>query len=117
GPIGETVELFRQLKEKGKYKFYALTNWSAELFPIALQKYDFLHWFDGIVVSGEEKIRKPFPRIYQLLLERYSVKASDVLFIDDNLRNINAAEALGIESHHFKNAAGLEEELNKKSLL
>ena len=61
GPIEGSVDLFRQLKETGRYKFYALTNWSAELFPIALERYDFLHWFDGRVVSGEEKMRKPAP--------------------------------------------------------
>src|SRR5215212_5971306 len=56
GPINETVEILRSLKEANKYKLYALTNWSAETFPVALQRYDFLQWFDGIVMSGEEKI-------------------------------------------------------------
>ena len=67
GPIEETVQLFKALKESGQYKLYALTNWSAELFPVALKRYDFLHWFDGRLVSGEEKLRKPFPEFFQLL--------------------------------------------------
>ena len=75
GPIKGTVEIFRQLKKNPSLKFYALTNWSAELFPIALERYDFLHWFDGRVVSGEEMTRKPFAIIYERLLNRYSVKA------------------------------------------
>ena len=102
GPIHGTVDLFRQLIGSGKYRHYALTNWQADLFNIALVRYDFLHWFDGRVVSGVEKTRKPFPAFYQLLLDRYQVKASEAIFIDDNLRNVKAAEALGIRSVHFQ---------------
>src|SRR5258706_1793339 len=75
--IHETVDIFRQLKETGKYKLFALTNWSAELFPHARERFDFLKWFDGIVVSGEEKLRKPFPEFYQLLLDRYQLSAAE----------------------------------------
>ncbi|NOT52891.1 MAG: HAD family phosphatase [Chitinophagaceae bacterium] len=117
GPINETVEVFRQLKESSKYKFYALTNWSAELFPVALERFDFLQWFDGIVVSGEEKTRKPFPEIYQLLLNRYTIKADEALFIDDSFRNIKGAEALGINTVHFLSAEQLKPELEKMNLL
>lgn len=117
GPIHDTVELFRQLKEKDKYKIYALTNWQASLFDIALVRFNFLHWFDGRVVSGEEKTRKPFPEFYQRLLDRYSVNPSDALFIDDNLRNVKAGEDLGIRSVHFKSSAGLENDLKQFGLL
>jgi 2-haloacid dehalogenase len=113
GPINESVEIFRQLKECGKYKTYALTNWQAGLFDIALVRYNFLHWFDGRVVSGEEKLRKPFPEFYQRLLDRYSVNPAEALFIDDNLRNIKAAEAMGIKSIHFQSAEKLKNELNE----
>jgi 2-haloacid dehalogenase len=116
-PIPQTVDLFRQLKESGRYKIYALTNWQTGLFDIALVRYNFLHWFDGRVVSGEEKTRKPFPEFYQRLLERYHVKAQEALFIDDNVRNVKAAEALGIKSIHFQSPAQLEEELNRLKLL
>lgn len=112
GPIHETVEIFRLLKAQGKYKFYALTNWSAETFPVALQRYEFLKWFDGIVMSGEEKTRKPFPEIYLRLLSRFNVDPAAALFIDDNLRNIHGAEAVGIRGIHFKSAAQLLEELS-----
>lgn len=117
GPIPETVELFRQLKAKAHYKFYALTNWSAELFPIALERYGFLQWFDGIVVSGEEKTRKPFPEIYQLLLDRYHVKPKEAVFIDDSLRNIQAAEGLGIRTIHFTSPGAFESKLMEMQLL
>jgi 2-haloacid dehalogenase len=117
GPIHETVEIFRQLKESGRYKFYALTNWSAELFPIALKKYDFLHWFDGRLVSGEEKMRKPFPEFYQLLLDRFNIKKEEAIFIDDNLRNAEAAQQFGIETIRFTGAADLKRTLVEKGIL
>lgn len=117
GPIEETVDIFRQLKATGRYKFYALTNWSAELFPIALKRYDFLHWFDGRLVSGEEKLRKPFPEFYQLLMDRFNIKKEEALFIDDNLRNAEAAEKFGIETIRFTSPAQLKEELKEKGIL
>ena len=117
GPINETVEIFRQLKDSGCYKMYALTNWSAELFPIALQKYDFLHWFDGRLVSGEEKMRKPFPEFYQLLLDRFAIKKEEAIFIDDNLRNVESAREFGIETIRFTTPAELKKELQGKGIL
>ncbi len=116
GPIHETVDIFRQLQEQPGIKTYALTNWSAETFPIALERFDFLHWFDGRVVSGEEKTRKPFPEFYRILLERYAVKPEEALFIDDNLRNVKAAESINIPSIHFRTSAQLKEELKKLNL-
>jgi len=115
--IAETVEIFRQLKESGKYKLYALTNWQVGLFDIALVRYNFLHWFDGRVVSGEEKTRKPFPEFYRRLLDRYDVNPAEALFIDDNLRNVKAAEALGIKGIHFKSSSQLKDQLVLLGLL
>jgi 2-haloacid dehalogenase len=117
GAMEDTVKIFRELKESGKYKIYALTNWSAETFPIALEKYDFLNWFDGVVVSGTEKMRKPAPDFYQLLLNRYGVQAQDALFIDDNHRNIVAAEKLGISSIHFTSSQQLKADLISRGIL
>jgi 2-haloacid dehalogenase len=111
GPIEETVEIFKALKDSGKYKIYALTNWSAETFPIARQRFEFLSWFDGIVVSGSEKMRKPDPAFFQLLLDRYQLTAEEVLFIDDNFRNIKAALKMGIDSIHFISPEELHAEL------
>jgi 2-haloacid dehalogenase len=116
-PIQGTIDLFKQLKESGKYKIYALTNWSAETFPIAIERYDFMGWFDGIVVSGAEKMRKPAQEFYQLLLDRYNVDPQEALFIDDNLRNILAAEKMGITSIHFTSPGQLKEELVKRALI
>lgn len=117
GPITETVTLFDLLRSQQRYRFYALTNWSAETFPIALQQFPFLHWFNGRLVSGEEGTRKPFPEFYQLLFSRYQVDPARALFIDDNLRNIKAAEALGLSGIHFTSAAALQHELISKRVL
>ena len=117
GPIVETVSIFEQLRAQKKYRFYALTNWSAETFPIALQRFDFLHWFDGRLVSGEEGTRKPFAAFYQLLFDRYLIDPSRALFIDDNLRNVKAGETLGLSGIHFASAATLQTELVAKGLL
>jgi 2-haloacid dehalogenase len=116
-PIQGTIDLFKQLKESGKYKIYALTNWSAETFPVALKRYDFMGWFDGIVVSGAEKMRKPAPEFYQLLLDRYNVNPQESLFIDDNIRNILAAEKMGITSIHFTSPEQLKSELKNKFII
>lgn len=117
GTIDPSVEIFRQLKESGKYKLYALTNWSAETFPIALERFDFLHWFDGRVVSGEEKMRKPFPEFYKLLLNRYNVNPAEALLIDDNLRNVKAAEEMNINSILFQTPLQLKMELTTLGLI
>ena len=117
GQIQGTVEIFAEMKELNRYKFYALTNWSAETFPFALQKFEFFKWFDGIVVSGHEKTRKPFPEFYQRLLDRYSVNPSETFFIDDSLRNVEAAGKLGINAFQFISSEGLREELGRSGVL
>ena len=117
GAILETVEILRSLKETKKYKMYALTNWSAETFPVALQRYDFLHWFDGVVRSGEERTRKPFPEIYQVLLNRFKVNPSEAVFIDDSLRNIKGAEAIGIAGIHFQSPQQLLQDLKQSQII
>ena len=117
GRIHETVELLAEIKESKKYKLYALTNWSAETFPWALANFDFLHWFDGIVVSGHEKTRKPFPEFFQILFDRHKVDPSKALFIDDNLRNIEGGRALGLPGIHFASPEQLRDELQKLEVI
>ncbi len=117
GPIQKSVAIFKTIKESQKYQVVALTNWSAETFPIAIERYDFLSWFDGIVVSGTEKTRKPFPDIYKILLSRYDVNPGDAVFIDDNIHNVQTGLRLGIDSIHFKSPADLQTELTKRNIL
>ena len=109
--IFDTVDILDQLVSMKKYKIVALTNWSHETFPIALERFDFLQWFEGIVVSGEEGTRKPFREIYETTLNRFNIKPEHSLFIDDSLRNIEAANALGINGVHFKGPKQLIQQL------
>lgn len=117
GPIADTVRILETIKRSKKYKLYALTNWSAQTFPWALQNFEFLHWFEGIVVSGIEKTRKPFPEFYQILLNRYSVNPTQSVFIDDSHRNILGAEAMGIRGIHFQSPEQLQKELFRLDIL
>jgi len=111
GPIQESVDLLSDIRSTGQYRLYALTNWSAETFPYALERFDFLSWFEGILVSGEEKTRKPFNDFYLKLLEKYSINKETAIFIDDNLRNVEAAQKLGIKSIPFTDADSLRKSL------
>ena len=101
--ISGTVTILKKLIDNPNYRVVALTNWSAETFPVALKKFDFLHWFEGIVVSGTEKTRKPFADIYQTTINRFDITPESTVFIDDNLRNIKGAETLGINGIQFIN--------------
>ncbi|QIG88773.1 HAD family phosphatase [Chryseobacterium sp. POL2] len=110
GDIPQNVAVLRQLD--GKYPLYGLTNWSSETFPYALENYDFFKIFDGkIVVSGDEKLIKPDPKIYQVLLKRYNLKAEESVFIDDNIQNIETAKDLGFATIHVKQETDLGQEL------
>lgn len=113
GPIQGTVSILKDIKTSGDFRLYALTNWSAETFPWALDNFDFLHWFEGIVVSGVEKCRKPLPQFFHILFNRYKINPSEALFIDDNLLNIEGAKKLGLNTIAFRNPQQLAEELRQ----
>ena len=115
--IDETVEILNKLLKKTDYRVVALTNWSAETFSVALDRFKFLQRFEGIVVSGAENTRKPFADIYQLTLNRFNFKAEESLFIDDNLKNVEAASKMGIHTIHFKNSKDLKLNLEAKAIL
>ncbi len=111
GQIDGTVDLLRQLRDAG-IGLYALTNWSAEKFPHAQDRFEWLAWFEGIVVSGSEQIIKPDPRIFHVLLQRYGLDASAAVYVDDNPANVEAARALGFTSLHFTGPDRLAAELS-----
>ena|SRR5690349_12972519 len=111
--IHETVEILQHLKRTGRYKLYALTNWSAETFPHALERFEFFKLFEGVVVSGEEKMRKPSAEFYKIIIDRYHLDPSTTVFIDDSLRNVKGAEAVGITGIHFHNPSQLKEALQR----
>ncbi len=116
GPIHETVDILKAIKDSKKYRLYALTNWSAETFPWARKTFDFLGWFEGIVVSGDEKTRKPFHDFYHILLKRYNVDPSKAIFIDDNKHNFLAANEIGIDAIHFQSPQDLREQLLRRGI-
>jgi 2-haloacid dehalogenase len=113
----ETVALLKKIKDNGNHKLIGLTNWSHETFPVAVARFEFLSCFDGIVVSGTEKMKKPDQRIYQLALNRYNLTAENAVFIDDKKENVAAAEALDIHGIQYKNAQELEREFIKLGVL
>ena len=110
GAIAGTVDVLAELKERG-VPIYAITNWSAETFPPQRQRFAFLSWFDGIVVSGNEGVMKPDPRIFRILFERHGVAPESAVFIDDVATNAAAASALGIHGIHFRSPDQLRREL------
>ena len=82
-----------------------------------MKKFDFLGLFEGIVVSGDEKTRKPFEKIYRIALDRFKIEPTESIFIDDNLRNIKAAENLKIKGIHYKNPDEFEIELKNLNII
>lgn len=116
GAIEGTVEILADLKRAGVPR-YGLTNWSAETFAPQRQRFEFLSWFDGIVVSGEEGVIKPDPRIFRILLDRYRIAPDDAVFIDDNPANAAVAAGLGIHGIHFRSPELLRRELESLGLL
>jgi 2-haloacid dehalogenase len=112
GIAEQNVKVLRRLKHQ-KTPLFSITNWSAETFPTALRKYDFLHFFSDVVVSGEEKLLKPDPAIYQLLLDRNQLEAERCVFIDDVAENVAGAQNLGMAGIHLLPHTDLSAELSK----
>ncbi len=116
GPLQGTVEILNELRQRD-VSLYALTNWSAETFASQSPRFDFLTWFDGIVVSGQEKLLKPDPRIFRLLMDRYGIDPMHAVFIDDVAANVAAASEMGIRGIRFTNPDALRADLKGLSLL
>jgi len=114
--IHDSVDILAELRGRG-YRLYALTNWSAETFPLARQRFEFLEWFEDIVVSGEVKLAKPDPRIFHLTIERCRLEPAQTLFIDDSAHNVEAARNAGLHALHFQSPAGLRDDLTRLGLL
>lgn len=116
GAIAETVEILGELRAAG-VPLYALTNWSAETFPIARERFDFLGWFEGIVVSGEVEMAKPDTEIFEHLMDRFEIDPGDAVFIDDSLPNVRTADELGFHALPFTDPAALRRDLARLGLL
>lgn len=116
GEISGSVEIFREVKEAG-YRTAALSNWSAETYPVAETQFGFLAWFDARVISGNYAMAKPDKAFYDVLLHELDQPADELIFIDDNENNVVAARAHGIDTIHFKNSDGLRTELEERGIL
>ncbi len=116
GPLPGMVQMLRDLKDAG-YGIYGLSNWSAETFPIARRKYDFFDLLDGYILSGDVRLVKPDPAIFDLTLQMVSRPAGECLLIDDSLPNIEAARQLGFATILFRSADILRDELHSRGLL
>ncbi|HEX7188073.1 MAG TPA: HAD-IA family hydrolase [Actinomycetes bacterium] len=116
GPIEGTVEILRELHDRGT-RLLALTNWSAETFPHAEETFDFLRWFEGVVVSGVEGVAKPDPALFRLVLDRYRLDPAATVFVDDSPANVDAAAALGLRALLFHDPETLRRDLSRLGLL
>lgn len=117
GPAIEgSVAILRSLLEAG-HRCYALSNWNADTFASIEDRYPFLEWFDGLVISGREGVIKPDSAIYRLLCERHDIEPADATFIDDSAGNVAAAIALGFDGIVFTDPDQLAAELRDRRLL
>jgi len=116
GPIVGAVEILAELRERGT-PLYCLSNFSAETFPPALERFDFLGWFRGMAISGEVGVMKPDPRIYEIMLARFAIDPRRAVYIDDVAANVEAARLFGIHGIHFTAPDALREALVRLALL
>jgi 2-haloacid dehalogenase len=110
GEVPGSVEVLAELRGAG-VPLYALTNWSAETFGVARERFGFLEWFEGVLVSGEERLIKPDPRIFRLLLDRFGLDPASTVFVDDSEANVAAARELGLDAVRFTGPGRLRREL------
>jgi 2-haloacid dehalogenase len=116
GPITGTVDVLAELRARD-VPLYALSNWSAETFPFAQKRFEFLKWFRGILLSAEVRLVKPDLRIFQHFLQVFALDPAQVVYIDDLPRNIASADALGMHGILFTNSVELRNELVQLGLL
>ncbi len=116
GLIQGTADIMLELIERS-ISVYGLTNFSAEKWPEFCRDFDFTDHFDGVVVSGEEKLIKPDPRIFHTAVSRFNLDPERTVYVDDRLENVLAAEQLDMIGHQFFNPSGLRETLVQCGLL
>ncbi len=116
GAITSSVDILEALHKNGT-PLYAITNWNQDKFRETKLRFPFLNLFRDIVVSGDERLIKPDPAIYELCLKRNKLKAAECLFIDDSLKNVKGAEAVGMKAYHFTTPETLKAELKGLKLL
>ncbi len=116
GQISGSVEVLTELREK-RVPLYILTNWPAEKFPAARERFAFIEWFDGVLVSGEVGVTKPDPAIFDVLCRRFDLQPERTLFIDDTNRHVEVARELGFKTIRFCDPDQLRAELVELGVL
>jgi 2-haloacid dehalogenase len=116
GEVPGSVALLHELHD-AQVRLLALTNWSAETFPHARARFDWLDLFEDVVISGVEGMAKPDPGIFRLLLDRHGLSAAATVFVDDSPANVHAAADLGLTALLFRTAEDLRVDLSRLGLL
>lgn len=106
------IPWIQELKKKG-YRCLYLSNFSRKAHKDCAAALDFLPYMDGGILSYQEKIIKPMPVIYQLLIDRYGLVPEECVFLDDTQKNLDGAEKFGIHTILFQNQAQAVEALRK----
>ena len=112
GVFEESVDILKKLKDQN-YDCYVLSNWSAQTFAGMTDDYPFLKLFDGLLISGEDKLIKPDHAIYQLARDRFNLNPEETVFIDDKQKNIEAAKGLDFKTIHLIDPKNIEIEINQ----
>ncbi len=111
----DTVKIVRGLKDAG-YLVYGLSNWSVEKYNLVKDRFEFLSWLDGYLLSGQVGQVKPEPEIFHTFLKRFNLEAANCLFIDDVAENIHTAQKVGFQTVQFQSAGQLSKELSLKGI-
>jgi 2-haloacid dehalogenase len=115
GVFEENVALLERLRGAG-VPTYCITNFSGQKFAEAKQRFPFLAGFDGTIVSGDERLLKPDPAIYNLLLSRYRLDAGNCIFVDDSRANVDGARSVGMHAIHYVEPMDLAAELRRHGI-
>jgi len=112
GTFKNSISILSYLKNNN-YECFVLSNWSAETFLGMTEDYSFLKKFDGLLISGEDKLIKPDPAIYQLAVKRFELDPHKTVFIDDKLENIESAKKLNFNTIHLIDPTTIETDIKK----
>jgi 2-haloacid dehalogenase len=111
-----TASIIRDLRARGM-RVYALSNWSAETYPLALGRIPELALFDDVLISGEAKRTKPDPLIFEHAIKRFGIDPMDAFFVDDQPENVEGARHAGLTAIRFTDSAALRATLNEMGAL
>lgn len=116
GEIPGTKAVLAELRAR-QIPVYALSNWSAETFPFALNRFECLKWFQGVLLSGEVRLLKPDPRIFDVFLKTFAIDPASAIYIDDSKPNVDAASSFGMHAILFTDSRALRTELSRQGLI